>query len=302
MQLVDANLVLSLDALLREESVFGAARRMNVSAPAMSRTLARLRKATGDALFVRAGHRMLPTPRALELRERVRLAAEEVRSILRPNERLDLGTLVRIFTLHANDYSAVLLGRSLDALVRAQAPHVTLRIVAEGPNYVREEMLRSGEIDLDVGVHTKLHADLRVQTVYHDRMVAVVREGHPLASKRLTPRRFATGAGHVAISRRGLTTGPIDARLKELGLTRTVQLVVPAFLAGAWVAAESDYIVPVPWVLAKHVAPILKLRILEIPLVLDPVNIAQAWHPRFDGDPAHAWLRKTVRRALRDRG
>jgi DNA-binding transcriptional LysR family regulator len=102
MQSVDANLLLALDALLHEGSVTAAARRMNVTAPAMSHTLARLRAALGDPLFVRSGNRLVPTPRAVALRDRVGRAAGEVTSLLAPEKPLDVATLERAFVIRAS--------------------------------------------------------------------------------------------------------------------------------------------------------------------------------------------------------
>jgi DNA-binding transcriptional LysR family regulator len=293
----DANLLLALDALLREGSVRGAARRMNLSPTAMSHTLARLREATGDALFVRAGQRMVPTPRAAALRTRVAAAADEVRGILRPEAPLDLRSLDRVFTVRANDDMAVTLGRRLDALARAEAPNVTLRVVFGGTAEGDDEPLRSGEIDLDVGLRRGQSPELRVQTLYRDEMVIVVREGHPLARRRLTPRAFAEAEGHVSCSRRGQVFAPLDQRLKELGLRRKVDFVVPTFLAGAWLAAGSDRVAVIPGRLAAQLAPALRLQTVALPFSFGPLPVHQSWHPRSDDDAAHAWLRRAVRRA-----
>jgi len=298
MQSMDANLLLALDALLREGSVLGAARRMNLSPPAMSRTLSRLREATGDALFVRAGHKMVPTPRAIALRERVRATAEEVRSILQPDEPLDLTKLDRTFTIRANDYFAVAIGHAFDTIARDEAPNVRIAVIPEGPGAEDDEPLRAGELDLDVGVQSGFGPEMRIQALYRDHVVAIVRADHRLARKRLTPERFATAAGHVAVSRRGKATGRIDAKLAELGLQRRVDRVLPTYIGAAWEVANSDRIGVVPQRVAQRVAPVFGLRILSIPLEIEPIHLAQSWHPRFDGDPAHTWLRHTVRRAF----
>jgi len=129
MESADANLLLALDALLQAGSVTGAARRMNVSPPAMSHTLARLRLALSDPLFVRAGNQLVPTPRALEMGERVSRAATEVRALLRPDVALDLATLERTFIIRASDAMIVSVGQALDELVRQEAPAVALHFV-----------------------------------------------------------------------------------------------------------------------------------------------------------------------------
>src|SRR3954471_17426661 len=114
MQSADANLLLALDALLREGSVTRAARRMNISPPAMSHTLARLRAAVGDPLFVRAGNRLVAPPRAVTMRERVTQAASEIGALLQPDRPLELATLERTFIVRASDATIVTLGRALD--------------------------------------------------------------------------------------------------------------------------------------------------------------------------------------------
>src|SRR5947209_1781097 len=126
MQSIDLNLLTALDALLTEGSVAGAAARMNLSAPAMSRTLTRIRLVLGDEILVRAGRRLVPTPRALELQGRVRSLVEGVQSVLRPEVGADPAALARSFTLRASDYVAGVFGAPLQAIAAREAPAVTL--------------------------------------------------------------------------------------------------------------------------------------------------------------------------------
>src|SRR5687768_7433406 len=125
----DLNLLVALDVLLAEGNVTRAARRLRLSPSAMSRTLARLRAATGDPLLVRAGRGLVATPRAAELREKVRQLVEDSESVLRPAAKPDLGTLVRTFTLRTSDGFVENFGPDLVARVAAEAPGVRLRFV-----------------------------------------------------------------------------------------------------------------------------------------------------------------------------
>ena len=150
MHSIDLNLLTALDALLDEGSVLGAARRMNLSAPAMSRTLGRIRQAFGDEILVRAGRRMVPTPRALELRSRVRSLIDDARQVMRAEGFADPAMLVRGFTIRASDYVAGVFGASLQAIAGREAPQVTLRFADQGKEDVAA--LREGRIDLDIGV------------------------------------------------------------------------------------------------------------------------------------------------------
>ncbi len=143
----DLNLLIALDALLTEGSVAGAARRMNLSAPAMSRTLGRIRDALGDPVFVQSGRNMVPTPRALEMRERVRQAVEDASSLLVPGMDVDLTGIERRFSVRANDiFVGMYGGQLLDAMNR-DMPRATLRFTPEEDD-LDGEALRSGRIDL----------------------------------------------------------------------------------------------------------------------------------------------------------
>jgi DNA-binding transcriptional LysR family regulator len=296
MHFMDLNLLIALDALLSEGSVQGAAARMNLSAPAMSRTLGRIRDALGDEILVRAGRRMVPTPRALELHGRVRALIEDARLMLRPESLADPATLVRGFTIRASDYVAGVFGASLQAIAARQAPQITLRFADQGKEDVAA--LREGRIDLDIGVLGDIGPEIRVQTLLRDRFVAVLRHGHPLLKGRMTPRRFAA-ADHVSASRRGLSQGPIDDALAALGLSRQVKLVVPGFYAAMLTAAASNIVAAVPLAIAATAVRLgLRIRYVELPVSTPTVAIAQAWHPRFDKDAGHRWLRHMVRDAL----
>jgi DNA-binding transcriptional LysR family regulator len=296
MHSIDLNLLTALDALLNEGSVLGAAKRMNLSAPAMSRTLGRIRQAFGDEILVRAGRRMVPTPRALELRGRVRGLIEDARQVMRPEGVADPGTLVRGFTIRASDYVAGVFGASLLAIAGREAPNATLRFADQGKEDVMA--LREGRIDLDIGVLGGIGPEIRMQTLLHDHFVAVVRNGHPLLKGKMNAARFASAA-HVSASRRGLNRGPIDDALSAQGLSRQVRFVVPGFHAAMLTAAASDIVAAVPLRVAVTAIRLgLKIRHFDLPVATPPVAIAQAWHPRFDKDSGHRWLRHAVRKAV----
>jgi DNA-binding transcriptional LysR family regulator len=300
MQSMDLNLLVALNALLDEGSVLGAAKRMNLSAPAMSRTLGRIRRAMGDEILVRAGRRMVPTPRALELQGRVRNLIEDARSVMRPEGVADPAALVRGFTVRASDYVAGVFGATLQAIVTREAPLVTLRFADQGKEDVTA--LREGRIDLDIGVLSQIGPEIRQQILLRDRFVALVRSGHPLLKGRMSARRFAA-ATHVSASRRGLSRGPIDDALAALGLSRQVRFVVPGFHAAMLTAAASDIVAAVPLAVAAAAIRLgLNIRYLDLPFSTPEVAIAQAWHPRFDRDSGHRWLRQAVRKALTGQG
>jgi DNA-binding transcriptional LysR family regulator len=299
MHSMDLNLLVALDALLSEGSVIGAARRMNLSPPAMSRTLGRIRNALGDEILVRAGREMVPTPRALELRNRVRGLIEDIGAVLRTEAGSDPASLVRNFTIRSSDYVTGVFGVPLQVIAAREAPQITLRFVDQGKEDVGA--LREGRIDLDIGVLGDIGPEIRVQTLLRDRFVAVARNGHPLLKGRMTARRFAA-AVHVSASRRGLNRGPIDNALAAQGLSRQVRFVVSGFHTAMLTAAASDIVAAVPLAVATAAVRLgLKIRYFDLPIVTPEVAVAQAWHPRFDKDSGHIWLRDAVRRALVNR-
>lgn len=300
---IDLNLLTALDALLQEGSVAGAARKLALSASAMSRTLARLRAATGDPLLVRAGRGLVPTPHAIALRERVRDLAHEVHAVLQPPiEGFDATTLNRVFTLRANEGFVETFAMRLVQAVTAAAPGVRLRFAPKPDKDVRP--LREGLVDLEIGVLGQSGPEVRMQALFQDRFVGVVRRGHPLTTGPVTPERYAA-CDHVATSRRGRMNGPVDEALAELRLSRNVVVAVPSFPAALTLARASDLVALVP---ASFISAEIErlsatnrdgLESFPLPVQTEPITVSQMWHPRMDADPAHRWLRGLVRNSCR---
>lgn len=295
---VDLNLLAALDVLLAEGSVTGAARRLGLSSSAMSRTLARLRSATGDPLLVRAGRGLVPTPRAAELRDRVHELTREARAVLRPqNTHVDVATLELTFTIRASEaFLEFLSGPVVTAVTRA-APRIRLRFAPKPDKDARP--LREGLIDLEIGLLGTSAPEIRTQFLFHDKYVGVARAGHPLlAGAGVTPERYAA-CSHVVASRDGDVVEPIDGALRELGLRRTVMVVVPGYPDAMRIARRSDLVAVVPRsclgnALASGHPAAEGLASFELPLPMPEFRISAMWHPRMDADPAHRWLRNTV--------
>jgi DNA-binding transcriptional LysR family regulator len=294
----DFNLLMALDVLLAEGSVAGAARRTGLSTSAMSRTLARLREVTGDPLLVRAGRHMVPTPHAQAIRERARDATLETRALLSPAASdLDPAALERVFTIRANEGFVEAFGPRLIAAVARTAPRVCLRFA---PKIEKDSRyLREGLVDLEIGVVGNMGPEIRLQRLFRDHFVGVVRAGHPLLSaSAITPGHYVA-YGHVVASRRGLSHGPVDEALAALGLARKVASVVPGFPAALAVAMASDLIALLPASYLPAPPPGAKgapaFRTFELPVPTETLTISQMWHPRMEADPAHRWLRHQVR-------
>jgi DNA-binding transcriptional LysR family regulator len=261
----------------------------------MSRALARLRSVTGDQLLVRAGRGLVPTPRAMEMREQVRLLVEDAHVLLRPTDRLDLLALRRTFTLRTSDGITESFGPEIIRRVRQDAPGVQLRFVRKLDKDSRG--LRDGAVDLETGVvDAAIGPEIRAQALFADRYIGAVRGDHPLARRAVTSADYASWS-HVIAWREGLNLGHVDELLHEVGLSRSIMATVDGFSAALALARASDLIATVP---EKHTGGLRTgMHTFQIPLPVSDFTVSVLWHPRLDGDPAHRWLREIVREACR---
>jgi len=292
---IDLNLLRVLHALLETGSVVGAAARLHLSPPAVSRSLGRLRKLLGDPLFVRAGRQLVPTELAKSLRAPAEAALGEALKVLRPSMATDPINLKRRFAMRADDSIIAVLALPLMERVRIAAPGVDIDFLRDDPNYVAH--LRNGEIDVRIGVHVQEHRDTTSEVLLTDRFVAIVRKDHPLAGRRLTRRRFAE-SHHVTVSPKGAKTGPIDVALAVEGLKRKHITTVTSFVVAAHLVATTDLVGSVPRALAKTMARSLPVVLSEIPLDLPSFDVCVSWHDRHGNDPAHQWLRDQIADAV----
>lgn len=290
MALPDLNLLVTLDVLLTEGSVAGAARRLRLSPSAMSRALARLRETTGDPLLVRAGRSLVPTPRALELREGVSRLVQDAQAVLRPAETLNLENLVRTFTLRVSEGFVETFGPDLIRRVSEDAPGVRLRFLSKLDR--DSTSLRDGSVDLETGVvGDGIGPEVRAQGLFRDRFIGVVRVGHSLGLGEVTTDRYLAGQ-HVLVSRRGLDAGPVDDALAASGRKRNIATVVSGFSAALALARASDLVATIP---ERHTAGLRSgLFSFPLPVAVPGITVSLLWHPRMDADPAHRWLRTCV--------
>jgi DNA-binding transcriptional LysR family regulator len=291
---LDLNLLTVLDALLEEGSVMGAAERLHLSSPAVSRTLGRLRAVTGDEILVRTGHTMVPTPYARSVREEVHQLVRQARAVLRPARELELAELDRTFTIQCHDALTASVVPALIARLQERAPGARLRVLAE--HSADTDDLRHGRVDLELGGSRPDLPGFRSAVLGQDPLVVAMRPGHPCAAG-MDLSSYAA-APHVVVSRRGRLTAPIDDVLAAEGLRRRVVAAVATVATALQLAARSDVLVSCTELLGRPLVDSFGLITRPLPTPSPAAEICCTWHERYDADPAHAWLREQVQAAL----
>lgn len=288
----DLNLLRVLDALLSESQVSAAARRLNLSQPATSAALTRLRGALDDPILVRDGQRMLLSPRAEGIRPAVRMLLQGIEQTLSEPAKFDAATSKRCFRILANDYViAVVLSQLLEFLQR-HAPHVTMEILPLEDHFL--ERLAEGDYDLAIRDRWSLRTARRMETLFNEDFVCIARKDHPRLSKRPTLSEFLA-EGHVLISPQGRRPGIVDAPLKRLKRRRRVAVTLPHFLAGPAIVATTDFVMTIPRRTARRYSELYSLRTFPPPLRIPGFDVVMAWPPRNEADAAIHWLMAQIR-------
>jgi DNA-binding transcriptional LysR family regulator len=289
---VDLNLLVALEALLETLSVTGAAKRLHVSQPAMSRTLGRLRELFDDPLLLKQGRQMVATDRALALKQPLRLLLSDTRLLLTAPSPFDEKSSTHHFRLATSDYAQVVLLGQVAQTLAAKAPAVTLSVIAiEATAF---EALAKGNLDLVMAPPDLAPGWCEHEPLLRDPWVCVRHEALPLPS---TLRRYLA-LPHIRVTTEHGFGGPVDAALAARGKARSVRLSVSDFAGALFVAAQSELLATVPAPVGKNGARLLDLHCKKVPFALTSPTISMIWPRRASNDPAHIWLRETVRQAL----
>jgi DNA-binding transcriptional LysR family regulator len=298
---LDVQLLFAFDALMRERQVTRAAHIVGVSQPAMSHMLARLRDQFGDPLLVRTTRGMEPTPRAVALIDPVRLALRQLHEVFEPATDFDPATSTHTFTFRMGDMNEfILLPTILEALQR-EAPGVRLRVQHLSP-VLTLKALDSGEIDFAISTRLAHAKTIRNVDLLEDRMVCIMRAGHPWARRRWTPEEF------LALRHINIVQSLEDTRFAEYEHARSrrnIVLNIPHWLAAAPLVEQTDLVTSLSQRMARRVNDRRQLVIRELPVGRPDLVWRLYWHRRHDSMAAQCWMRALVLRAcggLRDRG
>ncbi len=294
---LDLNLLVVFDAVMQERSATRAATKLNMSQPAISHALGRLRGALRDELFVRTPEGMEPTPYAERLAGPVRAALENLDAALDGAAEFDPATAERGFSVAVDNRTALVLAAPLAAAVGAEARGVSLDLRPSGTLDLAERLDR-GELDLALGglaAPGERFSDLRL---FEDEFAALVRRGHPAAIDGSLDLDALGAYPHLVLSSTGEETAFVDAELARQGLARRIALRAP-LLAAAAALAQSDMIAVIGERTARAFALAAPLEVLRLPFASPRLMTAMLWHRRLDDVPAHRWLRNLVLRVAR---
>jgi len=296
----DLNLLRVLDVLLREGSVTKASQQLNLSQPAMSNALNRLRQQLNDPVVVRVGNRMVPTPKALLLSEPVRESLRLIQQTLQGSRAFDPATTETQVKLMATDYVSGVLLPPLTKRLRLQAPGISLAIIS--PSEVGSSaMLSEGKCDIALaGPSAELHDSLKQQKLFDEEFVCIARRKHPLLKKGLTLDSYCEADHVMASPRGGGFSSPLDDTLASIGRKRNVRLSISQFLLGPRLVNQSEMLMTIGKRLAESFAKELDLTVYPLPFKAPGFRIVQAWHMRLDRDPMQKWLRAQIHECAKE--
>jgi DNA-binding transcriptional LysR family regulator len=295
---IDLNLLVAFDALMEHKNVTRAARAVNLSQPAMSNALARLRDLFSDELLVRSPAGMRPTPRALEAHEAVQHVLAAIDGVFDTSNRFDPAKDARTFRVAIAEDPSLFLLPTLARRIAASAPRIELDVVSTSilPGV---ELVQAGEVEACVAMTPKnLPKELRFAPVFRERLVAVVRRDHPLVKSAKgdgkIPLKDFLAHPHVTLRPSNNAPRRVDDALAKIGKERKIAVIVPHFMVLLYLLPGTDMIACVAEKLARRVAPSLGLVLLEMPVRVPAYDVCLVWHRRFDQDRGHMWLRDTI--------
>ncbi|WP_320819291.1 LysR family transcriptional regulator [Thalassolituus sp.] len=289
---VDLNLFVVFDAIYREGNLTRASEQLNLSQPAVSHALARLRERFNDPLFERSGKGMAPTPLAKAIVGRVRAALQDLESTLTEGLAFDPGLASRIFTMASRDVMEAAALPHLMQRLQASAPQVQLRSIRVARRDM-ENALASGQIDFAADVLLPVSDQIRHQALGSETLVVIMRRGHPLASKPLDLDEYVNSR-HILVSSRTEGQGVEDFALTRLGKVRQVTLRCQNYYAAVQVVANTDLLLTLPRTYAEQMQVQTGHIIQPLPLPLEPLEIQLYWHVKSTRDPAVMWLKEQM--------
>ena len=289
---IDLNQLVLFQQLMVERRVSKVAENLGLTQPAVSNTLAKLRRQFGDDLFVRTPTGMMPTPFAEQLAEPVGYALGMIHSGLNQHSRFEPASVKRSFTISMTDIGEIVFLPELVERLRVDAPGVSLSTVRTTATTLRDDM-EAGKVDLAIGPLPQLKAGFFQRRLFRQRYVCLFRKGHALERKRLSLADFKA-AEHLVIVSAGTGHGKVDELIRRAGVERTVRLTIPHFVSLGHLLKRTDMVATVTERLAESLVGPFDLAFRPHPVDLPEIAINVFWHAKMHRSPAHQWLRGVV--------
>lgn len=289
---IDLNQLVLFQQLMVERRVSKVAENLGLTQPAVSNTLAKLRRQFGDDLFVRTPRGMMPTPFAEQLAEPIGHALGLIHRGLNQHSRFEPGSVQRSVSIGMTDIGEIVFLPRLVERLRTAAPGLALSTVRTTATNLREDM-ESGKVDLAIGPLPQLKAGFFQRRLFRQRYVCLFRKGHALDRRRVTLADFKA-AEHLIIVSSGTGHGKVDELIRRAGVERTVRLTVPHFVSVGHILKQSDMVATVTERLAESLAEPFGLSFRPHPVALPEVAINVFWHAKVHRSPAHQWLRAVL--------
>lgn len=289
---IDLNQLVLFQQLMVERRVSKVAENLGLTQPAVSNTLAKLRRQFGDDLFVRTPAGMVPTPFAEQLAEPIGHALGMIHSGLNPHSRFDPASVQRSVTIGMTDIGEIVFLPALVERLRELAPGVSLSTVRTTATRLRDDM-EAGKVDLAIGPLPQLKAGFFQRRLFRQRYVCLFRKGHAFERKRLTLADFKA-AEHLVIVSAGTGHGKVDELIRRAGVERSVRLTIPHFVSVGHLLRRTDMVATVTERLAQALVEPFELSYRPHPVDLPQIAINVFWHAKVHRSPAHQWLRSVV--------
>ncbi len=296
---VDLNLLVSFDALVSERSVSRAAEKLGVTQSALSHALKRLRVVFGDPLLRRGPRGMEPTERALSLRESVKAVLAEIHSIVSTRIVFDPATTRRTFKLSMSDAMNMealpLIVRSL----RRTAPNIDLVVTTSGPRDTCSRILND-EVEMAIGVFPHIPAEITHRELYRDELVCVADKGNPRLKRGRMDEQSYLRSPHVTVAANLDSGVQLDDIFAAMGFARRVVATVPHYTAVAGLVRGTDLVAHTRRRLINVLRTSANLAVFPIPAPFQVPDLLfeQIWHPRYERDAGHRWLRDLILNAV----
>lgn len=289
---IDLNQLVLFQQLMIERRVSRVADNLGITQPAVSNSLAKLRRLFGDDLFVRTATGMVPTPFAEQLAEPIGYALAMIHGGLNQQTRFDPASVKRSVTIGMTDIGEIVFLPTLVERLIREAPGVTVNTVRNSATNLREDM-ESGKVDLAIGLLPQLKAGFFQRRLFRQRYVCLFRRGNPIDRSKMTLSAFRA-AEHLVVVSAGTGHGKVDEHLQRAGVDRVVRLTVPHFVCAGHILQGTNLVTTVPERLAQCLAEPFGLNYLPHPVKLPEIGINVFWHAKAHRSPANQWLRGIV--------